>query len=100
MIKHIVMWRLLEEAEGNTKGTNLDLVKRKLYDLKSVIDEIDSLEVGDNINESEAAYDLVLITTHHDKNALVAYNNHPRHQEVASFIGKVVKERVVVDYEK
>lgn len=100
MIKHVVMWRLKEEAEGNNKTTNLELTKKKLLQLKPAIPQIESLEVGENINSSDAAYDLVLITTHHDKNVLLEYINHPEHQAAAGFIGKVVKERVVVDFEK
>ena len=100
MITHVVMWRLKEKSEGNSKTTNLKLVKEKLLQLKPVIPQIDSIEVGENINSSDAAYDLVLITTHHDKNALLGYINHPEHQAAAKFIGKVVKERVVVDFEK
>ena len=38
MIKHIVMWRLKEEAEGNARSANAELVKEKLEaDRKSVV---------------------------------------------------------------
>ncbi len=45
------------------------------------------------------AYDLVFITTHSDEDALTQYISHPAHREVAGFIGKVVAERNVVDFE-
>ena len=99
MIKHVVMWRLKENAEGNDKSGNAAAVTDKLLKLKPVISEIDSIEIGSNINESDAAFDLVLITTHLDKQALATYIAHPAHQEAASFIGKVVAERNVVDFE-
>jgi len=99
MIKHVVMWRLKELAEGNNKTKNIELVKNKLLQLKPIIAEIESLEVGENYNFSDDAFELVLITTHHDKNALSRYINHPEHKEAAAFIANVVKERVVVDFE-
>jgi Trk K+ transport system NAD-binding subunit len=99
MIKHVVMWKLSDAAEGNSKAVNLSMVKEKLLGLKQIISEIESLEVGENINSSGAAYDMVLITTHADMQALAQYIDHPAHKEVASFIGKVISERKVVDFE-
>lgn len=99
MIKHVVMWKLKNEAEGNGKEKNIELVIDKLLKLKSEIEEIDDLEVGKNFNASEAAFDLVLISIHQDKESLAGYISHPAHQEAASFIGKVVAERKVVDFE-
>jgi len=57
------------------------------------------LEVGKNFSDSESSYDLVLISTHHDKDALSEYINHPAHKDAASFIGRVVAERKAVDFE-
>ena len=99
MIKHIVMWKLKNEAEGNSKTRNIELVKEKLLSLKPVISQISSLEVGENFNASDAAFDLVLITAHHDKKALSGYIIHPSHKDAAVFIGNVVAERKVVDFE-
>jgi hypothetical protein len=98
MIKHVVMWKLKDEAEGDAKMQNKKLIKEKLLDLKQIIAQIESLEIGENINPAEAAFDLVLISTHSDQDALAAYISHPAHKEVASFIGKVVAERKVVDF--
>jgi len=99
MVKHIVMWKIKAHAEGNEKSKNTLLIKEMLLKLKSVINYINSMEVGENINSSDAAFDLVLITTHDDEKSLSEYISHPAHQEVASFIGKVVFERKVVDFD-
>lgn len=99
MIKHVVMWRFKAEAEGNNAEKNKSLVAQKLQELTNAINEIESLETGFDINRSEAAYDLVLITTHKNSDALRNYQQHPDHVEVAAFIGKVAQERVVVDFE-
>ena len=99
MVKHIVMWKLKEEAEGNNKQENISIIKNKLNALIPVIQEISSLEIGENFNPADAAYDVVLVTTHDDRNGLAAYVKHPAHQEAASFIGKVVADRKVIDFE-
>lgn len=99
MIKHVVMWKLKAEAEGNNKIKNKEIATEKLLGLKPVISQINSLEVGENFTESDAAYDLVLISTHVDKASFAAYIIHPAHKEVAGFIGKIVEDRKVVDFE-
>jgi hypothetical protein len=99
MVKHIVIWKLIDEAEGNSKSVNRQKVTDKLHVLVDKISVITSLETGDNFNPSEAAYDLVLITTHTSRGALARYIEHPAHKEAASFIGKVVADRRVVDFE-
>lgn len=98
MIKHVVMWKLGENAGGNDKPTNKSLIIKRLMELKDELTEINTLEVGENFNPSEAAYDLVLITTHENQEALAAYINHPKHREVATFTGSVVEDRKVVDF--
>ncbi len=99
MIKHVVIWKLKDFAEGNDKSTNKDLIKEKLLGLQQKIQQIDSMEVGYNFNPADAAFDVVLITTHETKEALKEYAAHPDHQQVAGFIGKVVDDRKVVDFE-
>jgi hypothetical protein len=99
MIKHVVMWRFAERAEGKTKVDNINKVRELLHGLKTQIEEIISLETGENIADSPAAYDLVLITEHKSLKDLENYRDHPQHMAAASFIGKVTVERVVVDFE-
>lgn len=94
------MWKLADEADGMSKSESINRIESKLISLTSVIEEISSLEFGINFNPTEAAYDLVLITTHKDKDALEAYINHPSHQEAAKLIGKLVVDRKVVDFEQ
>ena len=60
MIKHIVMWKLKDEAEGNSKAENAKIIKNSLEDLKGKINEIVNIEVGIDVNKSEQAYDVVL----------------------------------------
>ena len=101
MIKHIVMWKLKEVAEGKTKAENAAIMKELLEGLPAKIEELDSAQAGITFLEgdSEAHSDVVLTTTCTSKEALQAYAAHPEHQRVVQFILKVVEERRVVDYE-
>ncbi|WP_278600744.1 Dabb family protein [Clostridium tertium] len=99
MIKHIVMWKLKENAEGNTKEINSLEIKRQIESLKGRIDKVLELEVGINFEESSQAYDVVLYSTFHSKDDLNYYQNNEEHLKVVNFIKKVIEERIVVDYE-
>lgn len=99
MIKHIVMWRLKDEALGATKQENAIKLKETLEALKDVIDELKEVEVGFNFNPSDAAFDVVLYSAFEDKEGLQAYQNHPEHLKVVDFVGEIRTDRAVVDYE-
>lgn len=98
MLKHIVMWKLKETAEGKNKLENALVMKEMLESLPGRISEIGSLEVGININPTDAAYDVVLYSEFRDEVALSAYQEHPEHVKVADFVAKIREERAVVDY--
>ena len=97
MVKHIVMWKLEEVAEGNTREDNARLIKQGLEALNGVIEGILTLEVGKNINPK--GFDLVLYSEFVSQEALKAYDQHPEHLKMREFIRKVITERVVADYE-
>lgn len=99
MIKHIVMWRLKDSAEGASKEENAGKMKKMLEALPAVIPEIEHLEVGMNGIESPAAYDVALYSAFASFDALDTYQKHPEHEKCKEFIGKIVSERAVVDYE-
>lgn len=99
MIKHVVMWRLKEEALGREKNENALLVKAGLEALKGQIEEILELEVGINCVMGDQAYDLVLVSAFENLEALDRYQVHPLHKAIGELIGQVRSERTVVDYE-
>ena len=100
MIKHIVVWKLKDEANGASKLENAKIIKQKLEARVGLIDEIKSLEVGININEEEAfASDLCLITEFDDMQALGRYQVNPDHKAVSGFVREVCLSRTIVDYE-
>ncbi len=101
MIKHIVMWKLKDVAEGKTKAENAAIMKELLEGLPDKISELDSAEAGITmLDGSSAAHaDVVLTTTCATEEDLRAYAEHPEHRKVVQFIQKVAAERWVVDYE-
>jgi len=99
MIKHVVMWEFKDFAEGTDKESNIKKAEQKIMELEDLVDVINFIEVGINLNESEAAYDLVLLSEFETLDDLDEYQNHPDHVKVKEFVKKVVDKRVVVDYE-
>lgn len=99
MVKHIVMWRLKEFAEGRSKDENLPRMKDRLEALKQKISEIKTLEVGINFNETEDSYDIVLYSEFANRESLEAYQRHDEHVKARDFIQKIRLEKKVVDYE-
>ena len=53
MIKHIVMFRLKESAEGSDKAANIKALKAKLEALTAQIEEIKFFEVGHQLDRGE-----------------------------------------------
>ena len=99
MIKHIVMWKLKETAEGLTKDQIAGKIKTDLEALVPVIPAIGQLEVGINIIPSDAAFDVALYSEFASLADLQTYVTHPAHQAVVGFVRNVVTARHVVDYE-
>ncbi len=98
MLKHIVMFKLKEWAEGSDRAANIKALKAKLEALPAQIKEIEFFEVGINFIEASVAYDMVLVSEFESKEALFSYQKHPEHVLVAGFVGKVCEGRIVVDY--
>lgn len=98
MIKHIVLWKLKEHAEGADKARNAAKMKKELEALKDKIVQIRHIEVGVNCIPSDAAYDVALYSEFANEQDLNMYQTHPEHMKVADFIGRIRESRVVVDY--
>jgi hypothetical protein len=98
MIKHIVLWKLKNAAEGARKEQNAQKMRTELEALKKKIPLIGHLEVGINMMPSEAAYDVALYSEFANEKDLDSYQKHPEHIKIADFIGKIKESRVVIDY--
>ena len=95
MIVHIVMLKFKEE----NKAVNIKNVENQLNGLVFKIDELNSIEVGIDFNQSERAFDLSLYSTFDSREALDAYAIDAEHLKVVSLIKEVTIESKVVDYE-
>ena len=100
MIKHIVMWNIKENHNGETKSELIAKLKSLLEGLSDKIEEIVELEVGVNFNPSDAACDVVLYSVFNSKEDLEIYQKHPEHVKVAGFVSEIRTDRRVVDYEE
>jgi len=98
VIKHIVVWKLKDFAEGADKTRNAQIVKAELESLKKKIPQIKQLEVGINIIPSDAAFDVSLYSSFENEKDLDLYQKHPEHVKVASIIAKLRESRVIIDY--
>lgn len=98
MIKHIVIWKLKDEAAGRTKAENAQKLKADIEALADVIPEIKRIEVGLNWAASDQAGDVALYSEFASRKDLDTYQNHPAHQAVVAFVKEIVTERRVVDY--
>jgi quinol monooxygenase YgiN len=99
MIKHIVMWKLKDHAEGADRAANAAQMKTLLDGCRDIVPGIVEFEVALARPGLEATYDVVLYSVFADKAALDAYQDHPKHVAVKPFIGAVRLERQCMDYE-
>lgn len=100
MIRHIVMFKFKDEADGRTKAENLAIAKQKLEALQGVVPTLISSQVSLGAEGSNPTnYDIVLVAEYADMDALNAYVVHPEHKKVGEFMAKVRESRACVDFE-
>lgn len=98
MIRHIVMWKFKDTAEGASKKENLCRVKAMLEALPQTVPLIRRMEVRLNENPNPKNYDAVLISEFDSLEDLAAYTAHPAHQEISAFVAKCREGRASADY--
>ena len=99
MVKHIVMWKFKDFAEGLTKEENLMKVKTMIEALPEKIDFIREMKVEFNINDKEGMYDAVLISSFDTLDDVKRYRVHPEHVKISQYVALVKTDRASVDYE-
>ena len=98
MVKHIVMWKLKDFAEGADKAANALKMKQKLESCAHLVPGTLAFEVKLPEPGLEATYDIVLYSEFDSKESLDAYADHPLHAAIKPFIGAVRAERQCMDY--
>ncbi len=99
MVRHIVMWKFKDFADGALKTQNLHQAKTLFEALPAKIPQITSLEIGIDSVHTDSSFDIVLVSDFENTNALRAYQTHPEHIKVVDFLSRVQTSKVVVDYE-
>lgn len=100
MIRHVVMFDFLEEAEGRSAMENARIAQEMLEKLPDSISWIRRSETGLNHPDAnQANYHLCLIADFDSQEDLERYIVHPDHVKVGEFMKKVRRSRSCVDYE-
>ncbi len=100
MIRHIVMFKFLEEADGRTKAENVRMTADKLLALQGVIPTLLRTEVHIGAEGSAPANaDLILISDFESFETLKEYLVHPAHVAIGQFMRPLRESRACVDYE-
>jgi len=100
MIRHIVMFAFLPEAEGRTRAENAAIARGMLEALPQKIDWIRNPAVALRMDGAESAnFDLILSADFDSMEDLNRYLVHPDHKAVGEFMRTVRRERACVDFE-
>jgi len=98
MIKHVVLFKFKDQAEGADKEENIRSLKSQLESLVGKIPEIKFFEIGLNFDTSPAAYDVILCSEFESEEALRRYQKHPEHMKIFDFVKNACESRVLGDY--
>ena len=93
MIRHVVMWKFKPDTKQEQER-----FLTGLESLQGVIPEIISSQVGRSCG-GDGCYDAVLIADFESTEALIRYQNDPRHLRVAGICKEIRSDRVAVDFE-
>lgn len=94
MLIHIVCWKYKPDTDAGKRDEH----RSKLLALPSMILNIISFDVGEDVLHLERSFDTGLVAHFADRAALDHYNDHAEHQKVVA-IGREIAEKVVsVDF--
>ena len=97
MVHHIVAWTFHDEYSQEEKAAHAKRIKQELEALTDVIDGIVALAVVASPLPASSC-DAALVSIFESEDALAAYQAHPEHQKVRTFIHSVLKHRSCLDY--
>ena len=99
MVKHIILWQLKDEREGERKDEVKKGIKEGLEGLQGVIPGLLDIKVyTDGLPSSNA--DVMLDSSFENEEALKAYAIHPAHVKVADEnVRPFTKTRSCLDFE-
>lgn len=95
MITHIVLFKFKAE----TTAAEIQRLAESLGDLPQLIEEVREYRFGADVVRSERSYDLGLVSSFDDLDALQRYNVHPEHQKVVAQVKAIASSVVAVDFD-
>ena len=100
MLRHIVTYKFLPEAQGRTKLENLSIAKALADEMAGKIPELISFCCGVGSPEQKSDnYDILLICDLKDFDALAAYKQNPAHRAFGAHCHAVSSDRAAIDFE-
>ena len=99
MVKHIILWQLKDELQGEEKASVKQGIKEGLEGLQGVIPGLLEIKVySEGLPSSNA--DVMLDSSFTDEEALKGYAIHPSHVKVADEkVRPYTKTRACLDFE-
>jgi len=95
MITHLVLFKFKAE----TTEAEIQQLAEGLGGLPQKIEEIREFRFGKDVIHSERSYDLGLVSSFDDLDALQRYQVHPEHQKVVAHVKVIASGVVAVDFE-
>lgn len=101
MIKHIVLFKLMETAEGRTKDENIAIARRMAETFTKEIPGLRSAQMVLPVHGAPLDNeDMALICRFDDLQGLYEYKAHPAHVAFGDFMRRVRESRTSIDYEE
>ncbi|MGO3146189.1 MAG: Dabb family protein [Leucobacter sp.] len=97
-VRHIVTWKMNGET-AELRAQQANEIADALRQLPATVPGISALDVRVNGFNSDANWDLVLVSDHHDKESLDEYAVHPDHLAVVEIVKARAAARAGVDFE-
>jgi len=94
MITHVVLFKFKPE----TTKVEIQQLAEGLGGLPQSIEEIREFRFGTDVIHSERSYDLGLVSSFDDLDALQRYQVHPEHQKVVAQVKAIASHVVSVDF--
>lgn len=98
MVKHIVLFKLKDEAPADKKLEAMNAFKSAIEALPAKISVIRKVEVGLNMNPGET-WNIALYSEFDSLDDVKAYAVHPDHVAAGKLLAEVKESRACVDYE-
>ena len=99
MLRHIVMYKFLPEAQGRTKEENLRIAAELAAAMEREIAVLEAFQCGIGSREAkETNYDVVLVCDMEDFDTLSEYKAAQAHKSFGAHCHAVSSDRAAIDY--